>query len=166
MAIAMTDKTAGNSKEAFETLRKVLTQIDWASDPDEENASFYIDFGSPHTPVSDAIAAIAIEPEQFLFYVNIGPMASTERRDEVARFISRVNWGLSIGNFEMDHEDGFVRFRSSIAFSNAVLTEALIRNAILAAMEMVEIYADPVVDVLGRGKSAQEAWLGVKAKQN
>jgi hypothetical protein len=166
MAIAMREKTAGNSKEAFETLRKVLTQIDWSSDPDEENASFYIDFGSPHTPVSDAIAAIAIEAEQFLFYVNIGPMAPPERRDEVARFISRVNWELSIGNFEMDHEDGFVRFRSSIAFSNTVLTEALIRNAILAAMEVIEIYADPVVDVLGRGKSAEEAWLGVKAKQN
>jgi hypothetical protein len=47
MAIAMTDKTAGNSKEAFEMLRKVLTQIEWASDPDEESASFYIDFGPP-----------------------------------------------------------------------------------------------------------------------
>jgi hypothetical protein len=166
MAIAMTDKTAGNSKEAFEMLRKVLTQIEWASDPDEESASFYIDFGPPHDPVSDAVAAIATEAEQFLFYVNMGPMAPPERKDEVARFISRVNWELSIGNFEMDHEDGFVRFRSSIAFSNTVLTEALIRNAILAAMQAVEIYADPVVDVLGRGKSAQEAWLGLKAKQN
>ena len=166
MAIAMTDKTTNNAKEAFETLRKVLTQIEWASDPDEENASFYIDFGPPYMPVSDAVAAIAMDAEQFLFYVNIGPLAPAERRDEVARFITRVNWGLSIGNFEMDYEDGFVRFKSSVAFSNTGLSEALIRNAILMAMEIVEIYADPVVDVLGRGKSAQEAWQGLRAKQN
>jgi len=166
MAIAMTDKTTSNSKEAFETLRKVLSQIEWASDPDEENASFYIDFGPPYLPVSDAVAAIAMEAEQLLFYVNIGPLAPVERRDEVARFITRVNWGLSIGNFEMDYEDGFVRFKSSVAFNNTSLSEALIRNAILMAMEIVEIYADPVVDVLGRGKSAQEAWLALKAKQN
>ncbi|HEX4603290.1 MAG TPA: YbjN domain-containing protein [Candidatus Angelobacter sp.] len=164
MAIAMTDKTI-NAKEAFETLRKVLTEIEWANDADEENASFYIDFGAPHSPVSDAVVAIAMEAEQFLFYVNIGPMAPVERRDEVARFISRVNWGLSIGNFEMDDEYGFVRFRSSVAFANAKLTEPLIRNAILAAMEIVEVYAEPVIDVLARGKSVQEAWLSVKAKR-
>ena len=164
--MVMTEKATENSKKAFDTLRKVLTEIDWAADPDEANASFYIDFGPPPVSVSDAVAAIAMEAEQFLVYINIGPMAPVERRADVARFINRVNWGLSIGNFEMDDEDGFVRFRASIAFSNTELTEPLIRNAILAAMEIVETYAEPIIDVLARGKSAAETWEGLRAKQN
>jgi len=154
-----------NGIKAFETLGKVLGEIGWSSEPDEKNTSFYIDFGPPHVPVSDALAAIAVETGRFLFYVNIGPLAPPERRDEAARFITLANWRLSIGNFEMDYEDGFVRFKSSLDFSNADLSEALIRNAILAAMNAMEIYAEPLINVLGQGKSAQEAFMEAKAKQ-
>lgn len=165
MGFEMTENMTVNSQQAFETLRKVLTEIEWASEPDVEHSSFYIDFGPPHMPVSDAVAAIAMEAEHFLFYVNFGPLALPERRDEVARFITLANWGLSVGNFEMDYEDGFVRFKSSVGFSNTDLPEALIRNAILAAMNAIEIYAEPLIDVLGRGKSAQEAFTEAKANQ-
>lgn len=150
--------------KAFETLRKVLAEIGWDSELDEENASFYVDFGPPHVPVSDAVAAIAAETERFLFYVNIGPLAPPERRDEVARFITLANWGISIGSFELNYDDGFLRFKSSVDFSNAELSEALIRNAILAAMNAVEAYAEPLIDVLGRGKSAETAFREAKAK--
>lgn len=156
---------AGPGAEAFAALRRVLAEIGWDSEADEENGIFSVDFGPPHVPVSDAIAAIARDTERFLFYVNIGPLTPPERRDEVARFITLANWGISIGNFEMDYEDGFVRFKSSLWFRNAGLPEPLVRNTILAAMNAVEIYAEPLIDVLGRGKSAQEAFAEAKAKQ-
>ncbi|HZE79591.1 MAG TPA: YbjN domain-containing protein [Candidatus Polarisedimenticolia bacterium] len=158
-------KSRPGAVKALEALRKVLTEIGWDSEPDEKNASFYVNFGPPHVPVSDAMATITVETERFLFYVNFGPLAPPERRDEVARFITLANWGLSVGNFEMDYEDGFVRFKSSVGFNNTDLPEALIRNAILAAMNAIEIYAEPLIDVLGRGKSAQEAFTEAKANQ-
>jgi Putative bacterial sensory transduction regulator len=159
-------KDRSGASQALKTLRKVLAEIGWDSEPDEENACFYIDFGPPRVPVSDAIAAIAEDTERFLLYVNIGPSVPPERRDEVARFITLANWGLSIGNFQMDYEEGLVRFKSSIAFRGTELSEALIRNAILAAMNAIEVYAEPLIDVLGRNKKAQEAFQAAKAKKN
>jgi hypothetical protein len=159
------NKGQSGASQALRTLRQVLAEIGWDSEPDEDNACFYVDFGPPHIPVSDAIAAIAEETERFLFYVNIGPSVPPERRGEVERFITLANWGLSIGNFEMNYDEGLVRFKSSVAFRGAQLSEALIRNAILAAMNAIEVYAEPLVDVLGRGKSAQEAFREAKSKQ-
>jgi hypothetical protein len=143
--------------KAFETLRRVMTEIGWASEPDEDNLAFYVDFGPPHLPVSDAIAAVASDTRRFLFYVNVGPLAPPERRDEVARFITLANWGLSIGNLEMDYEEGHVRFKSSLAYGDLDLSEGLIRVAILSLMNVVEAYADLLIEVMSGRKSAVQA---------
>ena len=156
--------TNARRQRAFETLRKVLAEIDWSSDPDEATSSFHVDFGPPHVPVSDAVAAISLENEQFLFYIHIGLPADSSRRDEVARFTTLANSGLCIGNFEMEYDDGIVRFKSSVDFSNTELSEPLIRNAILGAMNAIEVYAEPLIDVIGRGKGAAAAFREARAK--
>jgi hypothetical protein len=92
-----------------------------------------------------------------VIYFNFGLETPTERRDEVARFVTRANWGLTAGNFELDYDDGQLRFRSSFAFTGMELTEPMILNSIRDAMNVVEIYADAAVNVIARGKSAEIA---------
>src|SRR6476660_7203299 len=134
-------------KTAVQTLEQVLTEIGWEPEPNDES-SFYVDFGPPHMPVADALAAVVVDSQQFIFYINAGLAVLPERYDEVARFITRANWGLSIGNFEMDYDDGHVRFKSSVDFRGLELSEALIRNTIVPAMHAVETYGMPLIDVI------------------
>ena len=159
------DSTSSNIEQAADTLRRVLDGIGWAPEPADGITGFIVDFGPPHSPVANALAAISSE-EQFVFYLNFGYVAPPERRDELARFIVRANWGLTIGNFEMDDDDGQVRFKSSVNFSGLKLTEELIRNAILPAMTAVETYADAVADVLLRGKTAKAAIASVDTNES
>jgi hypothetical protein len=151
------DTSFARTLRAVDTLQRVLSEIGWAPRKDEETDGFVVDFDPPYIPVSTAFAAISIDLEQFIFFVNLGAAAPPERREEVSRFIARANWGLTIGNFEMDYDDGHVRFKSGIDFRGAELSEVLIRNAILAAMNAVEVYADSLIEVLARGKSAEQA---------
>lgn len=141
----------------LETLHKVLNEIEWEPEPDETVTGFHVDFGPPYLPVSSAFAAVANDTQQFVCYLNFGACAAPDRRDEVARFIARANWGLMIGNFEMDFEDGHVRFKSSLDYSGAELTENLIRNAILSAMNAMEKYAGALLAVLTAKKNAVKA---------
>ena len=147
-------------------LERVLTEIGWEPQPDEETAGFYVDFGPPHIPVSDAFAAIALDTEQFVFYINFGPAVPPDRMNQVARFLTLANWGLMIGNFEMDYSDGHVRFKSSLSFRGTELSEVLIRNAILSAMNAVERYADSLMQVLGQGKDADQAFREAALKSS
>jgi hypothetical protein len=151
---------------AIENMRKVLTEVGWDPQPEEESGSFFIDFGPPGVPVSDAFAAITSDARRFVLYVNLGPAVPHELRDGAARFITYVNWRLIVGNFEMDYEDGDVRFRSSFDFAGVELSETLIRNAILAAMNAVEAYADLLIELLTGRKDAKQAIEEAEAKSN
>jgi hypothetical protein len=141
--------------EELERLRHVLDRIGWDPQPGRSPRSYFIDFGEPHVPVSSALAAIT-EGDRFIFYVIFGVAAAEDRRDEVARFITRANYGLLIGDFELDYGDGQLQFRSSVDFSGVGLSEELIANVILPAMSAVEQYGDALMDVLA-GRRGSEA---------
>lgn len=149
-----------NIEPALETLRNVLDELRWEPKPAEGVAGFEVDFGPPYIPVANALAVISGQ-EQFVFYLNFGFTAAPELRDPCAQFIARANWGLTIGNFEMDYSDGQLRFKSSVAFTGTELTETLIRNAIRTAMNAVEAYADGLAAIVMRGETAAAAWAQV-----
>jgi hypothetical protein len=143
---------------AVDTLHAVLTGIGWEPREDTETAGFVVDFDPPYIPVAYAYAAISPDLEVFVFHLNFGVAAAASRREETARFLTLANLHLMVGNFEIDLEDGVVRFRSSLSFQGTELSEVLIRNVILCAMTTVERYAEGVIDVMARGKSAEDAF--------
>ena len=49
-------------------------------------------------------------------------------REAVAEFLTRLNYGLIIGNFEMDLDDGEVRYKTSIDVEGEPLTAAQMRK--------------------------------------
>lgn len=155
-----------NGTKAVVALQKVLTDIGWEPKRDEITAGFVVEFDPPYIPLSTAFAAVSVESEQFVFFLNIGVAVPPDRLGEVSHFLTRANWGLMIGNFEMDLTDGHVRFKSSVNFRGTELSEALIRNAILSAMNAVERYADALIDVLARRKDAEQALLELEKKTN
>lgn len=51
---------------------------------------------------------------QALFY-SVAPLkVPADRRGAVAEFITRANYGMILGNFELDFEDGEVRYKTSV----------------------------------------------------
>jgi hypothetical protein len=93
-------------------------------------------------------ARIMVEIEQFLFYA-IAPVKAPEAtRPAVAEFITRANYGMRIGNFEMDFSDGEVRYKSSLDFEQEVLTPQLIKNAIYPAVQTMDRYLPGLMRVI------------------
>ena len=135
-----------NSKHELGVLQKLLEEIGWEPVSTLPGA-FYIDFGPPHLPISTGLAAITQGTNQFVFYLNFGYLVSVGRRDEVLRFIARVNWKLIIGNFDLDLDDGHLRFKTSVDFDGIELPETLIRNALLVAMNTVDTYSDSLMGI-------------------
>ena len=72
-----------------------------------------------------------------------------------------MNYGLRVGNFEMDFEDGELRYRSVISFKDERLTQNWIRNAILPAISTVDRYAPGFAKIIRGGKTAAEAFAEV-----
>jgi hypothetical protein len=142
--------------DELERVRRVLEELGWEPQDGRTPRSYFVDFGEPHVPVSSALAAIT-ENEQFVFYLIFGVSAAPDVRDEAARFITRANYGLTIGGFELDYDDGQLQFRSSVDFEGVGLSEKLIANVILPATSAVDRFAEGLMDVLAGRKDAEEA---------
>ena len=55
------------------------------------------------------------EEDNLLVSLSICPVqVPADRRAQVCEYINRANYGLRVGNFEMDFSDGEVRFRTTI----------------------------------------------------
>lgn len=70
------------------------------------------------------------------------------QRAAVGEFCNRANFGLAIGNFELDHDGGEVRFRTSIDAEDAEPSAALVRNAVVANVLTMDRYVAGLLAVL------------------
>jgi hypothetical protein len=64
---------------------------------------------------------------------------------------------LRIGNFEMDYNDGEIRYKSSIDFEAAELNPALVKNAIYPAVHTMDFYLPGLLSVMYGHQEPAEA---------
>jgi len=97
---------------------------------------------------------IAADPENY------------EERREILDFCNRVNDSLREGNFEMDPDQGDLRFRYYVDCQDReVLPRTLIRKSIFLPMEAAERYGEGFAQVLLNGKTGEEAFCLCRKQQ-
>lgn len=95
--------------------------------------------------------ACAFEADQQFAFYSVYPTKIDESvRPAMAELITRANYGLVLGNFEMDFGDGELRFKTSIDTENDRLSPALARTLIYANISVTGHYI-PAIDALGSG---------------
>ncbi len=79
-----------------------------------------------------------------------------DRRD-VAELIVRANFGLQVGKFELDMEDGEVRYHIAHIMQGLGLEDALIRRVISTTLAMLDRYMPAVLSVIYGNESPADA---------
>jgi hypothetical protein len=102
-------------------------------------------------------AIVRVDLEEFLFYAVAPIKVPEDDRAAVAEYLTRANYGLRIGNFELDYSDGEVRYKSSLDFEGQQLTSDLIRNAIYPAVHTMDRYLPGLLRVTFGGATPHEA---------
>ena len=145
-----------NASRAFTTLGQFLEDDGWYPQQLEEKTIYRMGFSGKNGQLT-CYAQVRVDLEQFLFYAIAPVKVPEEARMAAAEFITRANYGLRIGNFEIDFSDGEIRYKSSLDFEGAVLTPELIRNAIYPAAQTLDHYLPGLMSTIYGGKSAVEA---------
>ncbi|HSJ58400.1 MAG TPA: YbjN domain-containing protein [Anaerolineae bacterium] len=150
------DLTDGLALAAFETLREFLEEDGWFPQQLTDAYALRMGFSGAHGQTT-CFARIDVELQLFLFYV-VAPVKAPEPvRDAVAQYATRANYGLRIGNLEMDYRDGEIRFKSALDFEDNDLTPSLIRNAIYPAVQTMDRYLPGVMAVIYGGQAPADA---------
>jgi hypothetical protein len=91
------------------------------------------------------------EQEQFVFYSIYPVRAAEDKLQLVAEFVTRANYGMIVGNFELDYNDGEIRYKTSIDLEDARTVKPLIRHAIYANVLTMDKYFPGLMRVLYAG---------------
>jgi hypothetical protein len=89
-----------------------------------------------------------------------------DRRLAAAEFMARANFGLVLGNFELDMEDGEVRYRVSIDIEGGELTNKMVRNMIGAGVVTLDRYFPGLMAVCYADRDPKEAVTEVEAEED
>ncbi len=95
--------------------------------------------------------------EIFLFYSVAQLKVPDGRRVAVAEFLTRANYGMLIGNFEMDVNDGEVRFKTSVDVEGTTLGLPLARRIVYANVMTMDRYLGGIMGVAFGGLEPREA---------
>ncbi len=78
-----------------------------------------------------------------------------EHRPAMAEAVTRVNFGLPLGNFELDYSDGEVRFKTSIDVTGARLTTQLFEDLFEPNLSTMDLYL-PALEAVRDGRMSPE----------
>ena len=80
------------------------------------------------------------DKDWLIFYSYLPVNAPMDHLHEMAEFITRANRGMRIGNFELDFDDGEIRYKTSIDVEGGELTHKMIDNLLRANLSTMNRY--------------------------
>ncbi len=88
------------------------------------------------------------EREQFLFYSVLSASVPSEKRAAMAEYLTRANYGLILGNFEMDYFDGEIRYKTSAVVRDSHLDEAMVKHLVYTNVLTTDRYFPGIMKVI------------------
>ncbi len=87
------------------------------------------------------------EANQLIAYSLFPEIVTEPMRARVAEYLTRVNWGMPYGCFELHFATGEVRFRTSLSVGPAEATDELLRPLIHANVHTMDRYLHDIAAV-------------------
>ncbi len=140
----------------FQTMVNFFTEDDWSYAKIQGEPALYLAFEGDNGSWN-CYAKAREDEEQFIFYSICPIKVPKTKRRTLGEFIARANYGMMIGNFELDFTDGEIRYKTSIDVEGDRLSFALLKRLVYANVTMMDQYLPGIKLVLERGMSPEEA---------
>lgn len=105
----------------------------------------------------ECLAEVNEENKKFIFFSIFSENIPLGKRLEMSELLTRLNFGKFLGNFEMDIDDGELRYKTSIYFGNLELTPEIVENMIMTNIATMDQSIGGFIQLIHGGKSAIEA---------
>ena len=108
------------------------------------------------------IADVNEDLYRFIFFSVCPTNVPSKKRREMAELIARINYNLFLGNFELDFEDGEIRFKTSIIYESVELTPTIIEHLITSNLIAMDKNIAVITTFAFGGLSIKEAINRIK----
>ncbi|MEQ8972721.1 MAG: YbjN domain-containing protein [Coleofasciculus sp. C1-SOL-03] len=95
--------------------------------------------------------------QQFVFYSICPVTVPKSKRRGLGEFIARANYGMIIGNFELDFAEGEIAYKTSIDVEGSTLTFPQMKRLVDTNVTMMDQYLPGIKSVIQGDASPEEA---------
>jgi hypothetical protein len=157
-----TDKdqnTEFTEQTALAVFARLLDEQKWNYHRSGDRPTLYSDFSGDDALWDFNMCVSQKGDGLFLLGVNsfIPNKARPERRAACAELLSRINFELTLGCFGMNHEDGEIRFRTSVALPAADITPGIVEHLLRSNLAIVDVRLKQIMAVLYSNITPAEA---------
>ena len=98
---------------------------------------------------------------QVLLFGYLDSKVPPDKRGQVAEVLVRANYGLLIGNFELDMDNGDLRYKTSVDVDGGQLTPKMVQNLIAVNVGTLNRYVPAVLSVIYGNVDPKDAFQKV-----
>ncbi|HLN64854.1 MAG TPA: YbjN domain-containing protein [Symbiobacteriaceae bacterium] len=106
------------------------------------------------------------EQDQFVYYSVCPVNVPEDKKSAMAECITRINYGLVIGNWEMDYRDGEVRYKTSLDVEGDNISSALVRNMVFLNLQMMDRCLPALMGVMYGNLTPEQAAVQIDSQGN
>ncbi|MFY0630721.1 MAG: YbjN domain-containing protein [Flavobacteriaceae bacterium] len=101
----------------LEAVKSFLKEQEWEFSKNEDSNVFIFGLGS-NNGTFQCIIDIKEDNERIVVYSYCSSNCPKNKQKGMLKLLNYINYKIFFGSFEMDHEDGEIRFRTSVYFDN------------------------------------------------
>ena len=143
----------------FDVAVQWLKEDDWNfTEHERENGDKWTRSGYTADNSKFELVLDAREDAQIFFVYVYFPLKVPEKnRVAVAELVTRINYGIKIGNVELDMRDGEVRYKTSVDVEGSELVTKMVYNMVSASLSTSDTYFPAFMHICYGNKTAIEA---------
>ena len=108
--------------------------------------------------ISETKMIIDLGEEEYIVLGMIALKVSSSYRVEIIKLLNKINYGMKFGCFEMDDEDGEIRFRIAVDCEGCIPSLQVVKKSIIVPALMIQKYGDEILNVMLGVKDAESAY--------
>lgn len=141
-------------------IQTVFDETGYKYDLNAEKSFFEISF-SLKASITQTKIYLFVEDTYFVALATM-PLFVSKNIHLVYEYIARINYGLLNGNFEIDPEDGEVRYKVFVKFGDKIPSRMAIVDSLGVPVNMLEKYVDGIIDVMTGAVKPEDAVIAAK----
>jgi len=145
----------------IDVVEEYLIEIGWKFEKDDDND--VIKTGVNAKNASFRLIIYSLEEKDLLtIYVAQDNNVPENKRILLAEFIARANYGLNLGNFDMDMEDGELGYKVAVDLEGGTLSTDMVGNMVGAGVSTMDQYYPGLMAVLFSNATPEEAIIQIE----
>ena len=146
-AASSTAPEVAASRALLSELKRVFDENDWPYSQVDGAPVLVSELSGPEGRWD--FYAQAVEEKDLVLLYSIAPeRVPEERRLDVSEFLTKANYGLADGNFELDFDDGEVRYKTVLHVQGDALDALLVRRLVRSNGTALETYLPSIHSVM------------------